>query len=315
MFDRNACRCRALYHTSSLCNHTYTGVYRCFYFHTCSDCRSFCCKKRHCLTLHVGSHQRTVGIVILKEWDQCCRNREYHLRRHVHIIKFASLIFLCLFTITTGYILMQEVSFLIQWCIRLCYMIVVLFICCHIHNIFCNDRVHRICFVDLTIWSFNESIFVDSRISCKRVDQTDVRTFRCLDRTHSSIVRIVNVTDLKSCTVSGKTTRSKCRQTSLVSQLSKRVVLIHELRQLRRTKEFFHGCSHRLDIDQRLWRNSVLILCCHSFTNNSLQSGQTDSVLILEKLSNRTDTSVAQMIDIIIVTHSVFQMDVIVNRS
>ena len=52
------------------------------------DYRSFCSKKRYLgLTLHVGSHQRTVGIIVLQEWNQCCSYREYHLRRYVHVIK------------------------------------------------------------------------------------------------------------------------------------------------------------------------------------------------------------------------------------
>ena len=160
MFDRNACRCRALYHTSSLCNHTYTGVYRCFYFHTCSDYRSFCSKKRYGLTLHVGPHQRTVRIIVLQERNQCCSNREYHLRRYVHVIKHSFLVFLSLITETTRYILMNEMSFLIQRLIRLCYMIIIFFIRSHIYYLFGYDRILRICFVNLTIWSFNESIFV-----------------------------------------------------------------------------------------------------------------------------------------------------------
>ena len=59
----------------------------------------------------------------------------------------------------------------------------------------------------------------------------------------------------------------------------------------------------------------VLILCGHSLADYSLQSGQTDSVLVLEQFSYRTDTSVAQMIDVVVISHSVFQVNVIVNRS
>ena len=81
-------------------------------------------------------------------------------------------------------------------------MVIILFISSHIYNFICNNRVHRICLVNFTVWCFDKSILVDSRITCEGVDQTDVRTFRSLDRTHSSIVRIVNVADLESCTVS-----------------------------------------------------------------------------------------------------------------
>ena len=45
-------------------------------FHTGSNYRSLCCKKRHCLTLHVGSHQRTVSIIVLQERNQRCSYRK-----------------------------------------------------------------------------------------------------------------------------------------------------------------------------------------------------------------------------------------------
>ena len=167
---------------------------------------------------------------------------------------------------------MKEMSFFIQRFVRLCYMIIIFLISCHINNFVCNTRILRICFVDLTIWSFHKSVFINSCIRCQRVDQTDVRSLRSLYRTHSSVMGIVYISNLESGTVSGQTTRSQCGQTSLMSQLTQRVVLIHELRQLRRTEEFFYSSGYRFDVDQRLWRNTLRILCCHSFTNNTLQS-------------------------------------------
>ena len=56
-------------------------------------------------------------------------------------------------------------------------------------------------------------------------------------------------------------------------------------------------------------------MCGHSFTDHSFHSGQTDTVLVLEQLAHSPDTSVAQMVDIVIVADAVFQMDVIVNGS
>ena len=202
VLDRNVCRCRTENSTGFLCKYANTGIDCCLCFHTSSYYRGFCCKKWYCLTLHVGSHQCTVGIVVLQERNQCCSYGEYHLRRYVHVVKHALLIFLCFFTETTGYILMKEMSLFIQRLIRLSYMIVIFFICCHVYNFIRYDRICRICFIDSTIWSLNKSIFVNSCIGCKRVDQTDVRTFRCLDRAHTTIVRIVNVSNLESGSVS-----------------------------------------------------------------------------------------------------------------
>ena len=98
-----------------------------------------------------------------------------------------------------------------------------------------------------------------------------------------------------------------------MSQLTKRVVLIHELGQLGRSEELLHCCGHRLDVDQGLRRNAVLILCRHPLADNSLQSGKTDPVLVLEELSDRTDTSVAQMVDIVVISHAVLKMHIVVD--
>ena len=250
MFDRDLCGSRTLHNTSFFCHDADAGVNCRFYFHTCSDYRSFGCQKRNCLTLHVGSHQRTVRIVIFQERNERCRHGEYHLRRNVHVIELASLIFLCLFTVTTGYILTDKMSLCIQSLIRLCHMIIIFFIRSHIYDFIRNDRILRICLVDLSVRSLDKSVLVDSRIACQRVDQTDVRSLRRLDRTHSSVMGIVNVTDLKSCTVTGKSSRSQCGETSLMCQFSKRVVLIHKLGQLRRSEELFYSCCYRFDVDQ-----------------------------------------------------------------
>ena len=205
--------------TGLLCNNADTGVNGCLYFDTGSDYRSLGCQKRHCLTLHVGSHECTVCIVVLQERNGCGSDGKHHLRGDVHVIKHGLLIFLCLIQITTGYGITDEMSFLIQRLIRLCYMVVILFVCGHVDNFVCDTRILRIGFIDLTVRSLNKSVLVDSCIACQRVDQTDVRSLRRLDRAHSSIVGVMYISHLESCTVSGQTARSQCGKTSLVCQL------------------------------------------------------------------------------------------------
>ena len=61
--------------------------------------------------------------------------------------------------------------------------------------------------------------------------------------------------------------------------------------------------------------NSFLILCCHPLADYSLQSGKTDPVLVLKKFSHGTDTTVAQMVDIIIISHAVLKMHIVVDGS
>ena len=202
IFDADICGCGTCYCSGFSCNHAHTGVNSSLCLHAGSHNRGFCGQKRHCLTLHVGSHQSTVGIIILKEWDQRRSHRKYHLRRNVHIIEHSSFVFLCLFAETTGYILSDEISVLIQRLISLCYMVIILFICSHIYNLVCDTRILRIGFINYTVWSLHEAILIDSCIRCKGVDQTNVRTFRCLNRAHSSVMRVVDISYLESGSVS-----------------------------------------------------------------------------------------------------------------
>ena len=206
-------------------------------------------------------------------------------------------------------------SFCIQCFVRLCYMIIIFFVRGHVDYFVGNAGVLRIGLVDLTIRSLYETIFINSCITCKRVDQTDVRTFGCLDRTHSSIMRVMYISNLESGTISGQTAGAQCRQTSLVGQLTQRVILIHELRQLGRSEELLHCCGYRLDIDQRLGRNLLSVMSSHTLTYHSLHSGQADTILVLQQFTYRTDTSVTQMIDIVIVAQTVLQMHIVVDGS
>ncbi len=53
----------------------------------------------------------------------------------------------------------------------------------------------------------------------------------------------------------------------------------------------------------------------HTLTNHSLHPGQTDAVLILEQFAYGTDTAVAQMIDVVIISKAILQMHIIIDGS
>ena len=123
-------------------------------------------------------------------------------------------------------------AFLIERLISLRDMVVILFVRCHVDDFIGDDRILRILVADLAIRRLDKSVLIDAGIGSQRVDQTDVRTFRSLDRAHTSVVRVVDISNLESGTVSGQTARAEGGQTSLMCQLAERVVLIHELREL-----------------------------------------------------------------------------------
>jgi hypothetical protein len=57
-------------------------------FHAGTDERSFSDEQRNGLTLHVRTHQRAVGVVVLEERDETRRNRYKLLRRDVNVVHF-----------------------------------------------------------------------------------------------------------------------------------------------------------------------------------------------------------------------------------
>ena len=239
-----------LYDTAVFCHHADAGVHRRLFFHTGSHHWRFRQHQRHGLTLHVGSHQRTVGIVILQERNHGCRHREHHLRRYVHQIDLLFLKLGSLFTETAGYIVADKVAVLIQRFVGLCHHEIVFFVGSQVYDFIGYSGILRIRLVHLTVRSLHKSILIDSRIRRQRVDQTNVRTFRRFNGTHSSVMGIVNIADLEPGTVSGETAWSQCGQTSLMCQLGQRIILIHKLRQLGTSEEFLHSSRHRLNIDQ-----------------------------------------------------------------
>ena len=60
--------------------HADTRVVASTVFHTSSDNRRFGNQKRNSLTLHVGTHQSTRSVIVLKEGDHGCSDG-YHLTR------------------------------------------------------------------------------------------------------------------------------------------------------------------------------------------------------------------------------------------
>ena len=156
-----------------------------------------------------------------------------------------------------------------------------------------------VCLVDLAVRRLDKAVVIDAGVGCQIGDQADVRTFRRLDRAHTAVVRVVYVSNLEGCTVTGQTAGAEGGQTALVGQLSQRVVLIHELGQRRGTEELLDGRSHRADVDQSLRRNNVQILNGHALADNALHAGEADAELVLQQLAHAAQTAVAQMVDIV----------------
>ena len=78
-----------------------------------------------------------------------------------------------------------------------------------------------------------------------------------------------------------------------------RVGLIHELRKLRRTEEFFYRGTDGAHVDKTLRSDFLGILSRHSFLDNAFQSCDTDTELVLQKFADRTHATVAEVVYVV----------------
>ena len=178
------------------------GVDSRFIFHTCRNYRSFCFEKRNSLLLHVGAHERSVRVVVFEERNHSRRNGYDHLGRNVHIVNFIWRYFKELVSVADSNPFGAYFSVFVKRSIRLGYFVSVLDVCRHVFDFFCDSAGG---FVNFSVRSLNKSVFIYSRERRKRRYKSYVRSFGSLYGAHSSIVRMVNVSNLKSRSVPRKT--------------------------------------------------------------------------------------------------------------
>ena len=287
-----------------------TGVLTSDPFHAGADERCFRTQERHSLTLHVRTHQSSVRIIVFEEWNEGGTDGDDLLRRYVHQHDFIRFRFEYIRAAAARYILMNEMTFCIERFARLCDDLIFFDISGDIFTLI-SDSVGL--FIDQTVRCLDEAVLVDDAVVGQRGDQADVRTFRGFYRAHTSIVGVMYVADFEPCTFTGKTARSQSGKTTLMRELGKRVRLVHELRQLGAAEEFLDSSYDRADIDERLYAHLILVLGGHSLANHSFHTGETDTELVLQELTDAADATIAQMVDVITLAIALHHVQEIVN--
>ncbi len=322
---------------AAACQHHRTGIARRNAFHSGADDRRLRAQQRHRLALHVGAHQRAVGVVVLQERHQRSGHRYQLLRADVDVVHFvavdqhevAGLAGVHQFrndaalVVDLGVGLRDDVAVffprrqvererlevdellaaLLQIGVgledfRLLHVIADAVIA--VAGVHHGDEVEHAAALHLAIRRLDEAVVVDPRIAAQRRDQSDVRTFRRLNRADTAVVRRVNVADFESRALTRQTARPKGRQTALVRDLRQRVGLVHELRQLRRSEELADGSHDRLGVHQvvRHGRRHFLVHA-HLFLDGAFHADQADAELVLQQFADRAHAAVAQVIDVV----------------
>ena len=269
-----------------------------------ADERRLGLKKRNSLTLHVRAHQSAVGVVILEERNERGRDRDKLLGRDVDEVNILARGESVFARLTGRHEVVDEVAVLVERRVGLGHGVAHFLGRRHI-----LDFVRDLAADHFAIGGLDEAIFVDAGEGGQRVDQADVRAFRRFDRAHPAIVGRVHVAHLKARAFPRETARPEGREAPLVGDFRQRVGLVHELRQLRGAEEFAHRGRGRFGVDQVLRHDGVDLDRRHALLDRAFHAEQADAILVFHQLADRTDTAVAEVVDIVDLALAVAQLD------
>ena len=158
--------------------------------------------------------------------------------------------------------------------------------------------------LDPLVRGLDEAEVVDPRVAGQRRDQADVRALRGLDRADAAVVRRVHVADLEPGALAGETARPEGREAPLVRDLRERVRLVHELRELRGAEELLDRGDDRLGVDEVVRHRRVDVLVDgHLLLDGALHPHEADPELVLEQLADRPDAAVSEVVDVVGAPH------------
>ena len=276
-------------------DHYVAGVVGGAQFHTGADEGRFVAQQRHSLALHVRTHEGTVGVVVLQERNHGGSYRHHLARGHIHVVHFAcgdDLDVPAFHADLDG--VLNEAAFRVHLRVGLGHDVPVFLISGEV-----VDNVGGLPIFDATVRRLDETERVNACVGRERADQTNVRTLRRLNRAHAAVVRGVDVTNIQAGAFTRQTARSEGGQTALVRQARQGVVLVHELRQLRRSEELADRCRHGAHVDQRGRRDGFRVLRGHALTHDTLHARQADANLVLDQLADGAEASVTEVVDIV----------------
>ncbi|MNX94146.1 hypothetical protein D3C86_1263690 [compost metagenome] len=98
-----------------------------------------------------------------------------------------------------------------------------------------------------------------------------------------------------------------------MGELGQGVGLVHELGELRRAEELLDRGHQGLGVHEVLRGEGVGLLDGHALADDPLEAGQTDAELVLEQLADRTDATVAQVVDVIHRPDVVVEVDQVID--
>ena len=214
-------------------------------FHAGAHQRSLGLEQGDRLALHVGPHQRPVGVVMLQEGNQRCRDAHQRRGGDLHELHFlrrhgAQL----LLTGANLHLSYADPALLVQRRGRRSDAVLLLLIG---HQPF--DLPGGLALLDPLIGRFQKAIIVDTRISSHRGDQADILSFGGFDGANAIIVGRVNVADLQ-LGASAAHAAAQGAQAPFMGQFGQGIDLFQILAELSGVKEPVHRPLQQTGGDQ-----------------------------------------------------------------
>ena len=175
------------------------------------------------------------------------------------------------------------------------------FVCGQIDHFICNFTIF-----DNIVWRFNKPIWIYTRIWWQMVNQTNIRTFGCMNWTQTTIVCWVNVTDVDAGAVTVQSTRPQSGNTTLVFQFRQWIIRIHKLGQLGCTQEFRYQGHQWFYIDNILGLHVGDVWWWQRFANQAFDANHTGAEILFQQFTNRANTTIWQVVNVI---NCVFAID------
>src|SRR6185437_14678829 len=281
-----------------------TGVDGYRTLHSGADERHLGTQGRHRLALHVRAHERAVRVVMLEERDERGRHGHDLLRAHVHVVDAIARHQSEFVLIPAGHQLVQQLAVRAEHRVRLRDREFAFLDGGQIVDLLSDTAV-----VDTAVRRLEEAILVRPRVHRQRVDQSDVRTFRRFDRADAAVVSRVHVAHFESRALAGQTAWAQGRDAALVGDLGQRVVLVHELRELRGAEKFLHGRRDGLRVDHFLRHERLGLGDCQALLDGALDTHEADAEGVLRHLADATNATVAEVVDVVNLAVTVTDVD------
>ena len=181
---------------------------------------------------------------MFKERNQCCGNGYNLSWRHIDVVHLVRKGHGGFVQVTSCHHVINQFTLFIKCDIRLGNHVLTFFNGRQVFNITRHYTIDH-----FTIWCFQKTVIIGTRIHSQRVNQPDIWAFRRFDRADTAVMRRMHIAHLKTSAFASQAAWAQGRNTALMGDFRQRIVLIHKLRQLRTTKKLLDGSRYRLGID------------------------------------------------------------------